>query len=618
MRLAAWSAAFALGVAAALGSGIYPGGEFSVLGFWCLGASVALVTFAAAIGPLSESVASWTVGPVGALFVIGALLGGGADRWDALNVPTGVPEHGDAVVLSGVLVEDPAPAASATRLRLRADGVQAAGEYFQSSFEVDIYTSRLLPASGIDRMPDGFRYGDRYVAEGKFVKRAERDGLLVGTISTGAVALTGESEGNDSRRVIAGYRQAMSSSIRRAIAGEPGALAAALVVGDRRGMSQETTHAYRAAGTAHIIAISGAHITLIGVMATSVAAWVIGRRRQLYLIVPFVTVWGYSALAGAGPSVVRAAVMFSVYLAATALGRQRSALPAIGLAACVMITVSPQTLTSISFQLSFAAMSGIVVIGPILSDWCTAALKRVTGNEERGQFEMLAVTGITTGAAATLATAPLFLFHFGVFATWGTLSTLLALPIVPFLIAASALAASISAVWPLAGQVAGWPAWVSGEYMNRLSEFFAWLPPGPFEVQSWGVLASATSYLLLCGMIARRPVLTALRAVSSSSSGSGGARKRSRILKPPAWLTGAAVRLAAVVWAGAISARSDGLLRITFFETSVGDIILIETPNRSQALIDGGRGPSGAVDALGERLPFWDRSLDLVLLTHGD
>jgi len=75
--------------------------------------------------------------------------------------------------------------------------------------------------------------------------------------------------------------------------------------------------------------------------------------------------------------------------------------------------------------------------------------------------------------------------------------------------------------------------------------------------------------------------------------------------------------LAAIAWF-ALARLPDGKLHVWFLDVGQGDAILIRAPDGRQILVDGGPSPAALLDELGEVLPFWDRSLDLVVLTHGD
>jgi competence protein ComEC len=75
--------------------------------------------------------------------------------------------------------------------------------------------------------------------------------------------------------------------------------------------------------------------------------------------------------------------------------------------------------------------------------------------------------------------------------------------------------------------------------------------------------------------------------------------------------------VAILVWA-AVANLPDGKLHVVFFDVGEGDAIFIETPNGQQILVDGGPSPTALIGALGRRMPFWDRSIELVILTHAD
>lgn len=622
MRLAAWSAAFLLGVAAALSLDFAPGKAVPAAAFWTLAGSAALLMAAVAVRGGRTAL---LLAPLGVLLFAGALLGGRELDSRERAVPAGAPDTPGEAVFEGVVLEDPAPAAGGTRLQLRVEAVYGAAGPRVARFDAAVFADRLSAPPSSARPLDGFRYGDRYRVQGRWRPADKQAGLFAGSLFAKKAVLTGEDGGNAVRRAVAGLRQRMFDSIRRAVRGDAGALSAATVVGDRRGISPELTEAFREAGTAHLLAISGMNIALVGGMALAAGAVLIGRRRQVYLLVPLMAVWGYGALAGLSPSVVRAVVMFTVYLAAYALGRQRSALPALGLAAAVMVALDPDVLGSVSFQLSFAAVAGIAVLGPGVADACRRAWMRLTRSPEPpGGMIEAAIFATAIGIGATAATAPLVLFHFGAFATWGVVSTMLAAPAIAPLTISAAAGGALGLAWPTAAQVAGWPAWLTGEYIANLSRFFAWAPPGAVETGRWAAPASVALYSALVAWLARRWLLKAGRKAAGGilallRKRPAGARASAAMLwRPPAWLIGLACVVAAVMWTGAITSRPDGLVKVTFFETDNGDAIFIETPNGTQALIDGGRAVNGAVRSVDARLPFWDRSLDLVLLTHGD
>ena len=150
---------------------------------------------------------------------------------------------------------------------------------------------------------------------------------------------------------------------KRSDASEAG-LPIALLTGDRSYLDTGTVANFRSAGMAHLLAISGLHVGLIGGLAMAASVFVFGRRRGIYLLLPLIIVFSYAALAGFAPPVTRAAIMFGVFILGRVLGRGSHTLAALALAAMLMVALEPAILASLSFQLSFAAMLGISFASP--------------------------------------------------------------------------------------------------------------------------------------------------------------------------------------------------------------------------------------------------------------
>ena len=148
------------------------------------------------------------------------------------------------------------------------------------------------------------------------------------------------------------------------------------------GCREDTIEDFRSTGTSHMLAISGLHVGVVLAMSLWAGAWMIGRRRQAYLLLPLSAIWLYALVSGFSDPVERAAIMGSVFLLGVALGRPKSIFPALALTAAVMVGITPQVLNQVSFQLSFTAMAGIALLVerepllwrrlnafPVLSGW---------------------------------------------------------------------------------------------------------------------------------------------------------------------------------------------------------------------------------------------------------
>jgi len=561
--------------------------------------------------------------PLAALvFLAGLALAGAADS--SQPEPQGVPAAG-VVTFEGVLADNPRAAGDAVRLRVRADTLISDEGTTAVDFEVDVFASRLISGrSGESVDPDavtrrpvlGFQRGDRYLVEGRF-KPTGPGGTVVGTVSAGRVVLlAGPFTGP--MAAVGGWRAELIDSTARVLPEPVASLGTGLVAGDRTRIAPDIVDAFRGSGTAHVLAVSGLHVGMTGMLALAAAAFVLGRRRQAYLLVPLGAIWVYAALAGFAAPVTRSAIMMSVFLLGRALGRQHSVAPSLGAAAAVMVAIDPGILREASFQLSFSAVAGIALLARPFMRCASALVARLALFDTTVERAVHAASaGAAVCAAATAATAPLVLLYFDALPVWGVPATLAMLPALPVVIVSSALGGVLGLVSNTAGEVAAWPAWLCGRYVIEVARFFAGLPPGPLAVAGWGAIAAVAYYAAVVVFFGRREIVRAGSALVSAGNtvaawvGRAAARGR----PAPWWLVGGAAALATLAGVGA-AGLPESTLRLTVFEMEQGDMFLVETPGGNRALIDGGASPLGAVRMLGQKLPFWDRSLDLVALTH--
>ena len=147
----------------------------------------------------------------------------------------------------------------------------------------------------------------------------------------------------------------------------------ALTLGYKRGLDPETKQVFSAAGAMHILAVSGLHVGII----YAVFIWFFGflRKRKygkyLFILLTLSVLWAYAFITGLSPSVLRAATMFSLLCVATNINRNASIYNSLAIAAFVLLLVNPNNLYEVGFQLSFAAVFGIVFLQPRISMLCT-------------------------------------------------------------------------------------------------------------------------------------------------------------------------------------------------------------------------------------------------------
>ena len=485
-----------------------------------------------------------------------------------------------------------------------------------------------------------FRYGDEVTLRGDLARPQAAEDFdypaylanqgISGTFWARDAELVSRSSGPPHMRWrgwVFDLRRELSENIEDALPFPQSALAQALLLGQRGHLPDGLVEDFRATGTAHFLAISGLHVGVALVMSVALASWWLGRRRQLYLLLPLAAIWLYALVSGMSPSVVRATVMGSVFLAALALGRPRSVLPALAFSAAVMVAATPGVLFRLSFQLSFAAMAGIALALPYQARVAAAIAGRVepAGGWWRPWLSHLlsmVATALFVSLVATLATWPLVSFTFHQFPLTGFFVTMLAIPSQPFILLGSLATAATGFIHPAIGQLFRWVTWVPLSYLVGLVSTApsyvisaGWV--GAPLVWAWYVVLGGMMLLTLgpvrLGNLARR-----LRDLvpRPASGGLGGVRPTSRNL----WSGGAALLLvsaAVLVWVQVFSGP-DGKLHVFFFDVGQGDSVLVVTPSGRQVLVDGGPETETAIHALAGPMSAGDRSLDLVVLTHLD
>lgn len=236
--------------------------------------------------------------------------------------------------------------------------------------------------------------------------------VLVGILVVAAIALANSGE----------IRERASEGLGRGVPAREAALARGFVLGEEEGIDARTEEDFRRSGLAHLLAVSGQNVTLLALLAMPLlGAFGIPLRERLLWVLALIAV--YVPVAGAGPSIQRAAVMGAVGVLATLGGRRGSKLYALALAALVTLAIDPGIGADVGWQLSFAAVLSILLLASPLRRALEARLGK-------GPWRRALAEGVAVTVAATLATAPLIAFHFERISTTTLAANVLALPAV--------------------------------------------------------------------------------------------------------------------------------------------------------------------------------------------
>ena len=513
----------------------------------------------------APSARAW-VAVVALLAALAGLIGGGeriaAIDAGALEAPDGaraairgfvtaVPRHADGNVSVRVATADG---------RLLIEVPEPVGE---------LPVGREVRASGVVREPSPWeaaylaRYGITEVLE-------TRDVELTGRRRGGLEALADD------------VRDRAEVALERGMPEREAALARGFVLGQDDRIDPETIDEFKRSGLAHLLAVSGQNVLLLALLALPLlAALNLSLRTRLLCVLSLIAL--YVPVTGAGPSIQRAAVMGGAGIVAVLAGRPRSRWYALLLAAFVTLAANPRASGDVGWQLSFAAVVGILLWAERIRDWLMRWFgeRRSTGlSWRRALAEGAAVT-----VAATVATAPLMAHHFDSFSLTALPANLLALPAVAPVMWLGMLAA-------IAGQVPAVPL----EPLNAVNSLLIAYIAGVADAMAKPEWALAGVGLPLAAV----PATYLAMLCTGWLVGALGGRRSGLAPRPRGVLLvlAALACTAAVLAAGGRGPPGEtpeagaAGLEITALDVGQGDAILLEPTDADPVLVD--TGPPGA------------------------
>jgi competence protein ComEC len=526
--------------------------------------------------------------------------------------------------ITGIVSSDPDVRDRNTRLILRASFVEINGERVEVSGNVLVFTSRY-PA---------FSYGDTIRITGElktppvFEDFDYADYLshenIYSTILYPQIELIDSAAGFTLLKWIYSLRADMSEALARVLPEPQASLAQGMLLGIRSNIPDDLKTAFSITGTTHILAISGLNIGIVAGIMLSLGLLLFGRRHYIYIWLALGVIWLYAVLTGLEAPVVRSVIMASIFLSAELLGRQRNAITALTFAAAVMTACDPQVIYTASFQMSFAAMCGLIFILPPLQ-----AFGKSLANRIPARFAMLSTAAVfiydsfAVTIAAMAGVMPLAAYYFGIISIVSPLATLLVLPVLVGIILLGTLTA-VSGLFLLPlSQVFGWLLWLILSYMLFVIEAFAKLSIAYIYTGSFNAVYIWIYYIGLIIIIwtgnrirnrkirqdpdAEEKPATAIRTVKTDEN--------RFFLRRPFKVIIFLAAAAGILFFSAINTAPDDYLHVSFLDVGQGDAVLIQKGN-TQILVDGGPGGQALSLALGQKMPFWDRTIEMVVSTH--
>jgi competence protein ComEC len=523
------------------------------------------------------------------------------------------------VTIEGVVNTDPEVRDKVSHLRLSAGEIKLNGGWQPVSGTVLLFVPRY-PA---------YEYGDRLRVTGQLETPPQLDDFdyrgylahqgIYSTMTYPGIEKLESGQGFPPRQWLYALRSHLSRSLAKVLPEPQASLAQGIILGIRSMIPDSLETAFARSGTAHLLAISGLHLGILAAILLSLGVRLFGRRHYIYVWLALVIIWLYALITGMNPPVIRAAIMASLFLAAELLGRQRSAITALTFAAAIMVGLNPQILWQASFQMSFTAMAGLIFIFPPLQAAGRKAVQATLGEDGLAMSAASTVTdSLSASLGAILAAWPLIAYYFGMISFAAPLATFFALPALPGVIIAGALAGGIGIfALPLA-QVVGWLAWLFLSYLLLVVNIFASLPLSFMETGtiSTGVIGGYYLALALALWLNSHRqqtgtiVASAQRWLRSGTTGNDGSFSRllMKWIIPPLLIIAILVSITAAT-------MPDNRLKVSFIDVGEGDAILIQRGHQ-QVLVDGGPSSQALTMALGRKMLFWDRTIEMVILTH--
>lgn len=443
MRIEAWLEAerdqLALWVPVALGTGIAAWFGLPEARWWIL-----FVCFSLGLGGLALAMSTKARAlRASAIFLICAGLGCGL-AWERSEM-VAAPKLGRPAIedVAGRIVEvDPLPARGKIRLVVALDPAPGLPPKVRINLDQKGAPAGLVPGARIaakarlEAPPPPPLPGAYDFAQVAWFQGIGATGKAMGPVKVTASAPAG----GGFMRWLAERQLALTSHIEHQLANSQGGVAAAFVTGDVGAISDEDNLAFRRSGLAHLLSISGLHVTAV-VAATMVlvlrllalSPW-LALRANLLLIAAAagaVAGIGYTLLSGAQVPTVRSCVAALLVLGGIALGREAMTLRLVAAGALIVLLVRPEALVGPSFQLSFAAVTAIIAFHehPKVR---ALLMKRDEGLGRKLLRELIAL--LATGFLVEAALAPIAVYHFHRAGFYGALANIVAIPLTTFVI----------------------------------------------------------------------------------------------------------------------------------------------------------------------------------------
>jgi len=398
------------------------------------------------------------------------------------NIPKNLP-FGESVNFVGVIVAEP---------DIRADKIKLTIGVIEQDSNKAISNQKILV--NVARYPE-YKYGDKLKISGSLEKPGVFDDFDYGAYleryqiyalinNATNVEYVGGGYGSKINSAMYWLKNKFKIAIEKSLPEPLASLAEGLVVGAKGSFSNSLKEEMQKTGTTHIVVISGQNMEIIARVFTALTQY---WPRFLSFGTGVIGLLLFTILTGASPSVVRAAILASLFLFARLVGRRKNIFNPLVFTGFIMVLINPFILRfDVGFQLSFMAMVGLIFVSPVFDRWMI-------------KWPAFIREALSATLGAQVATLPIILFNFGRLAILAPITNALVLAMVPYAMAAGFFVGLLGMIWLPLGQLTGWLAWPILKYIISIIEIVAKIPwvSVNLNFHHWGWMAGYYLFLFL-------------------------------------------------------------------------------------------------------------------------
>lgn len=512
----------------------------------------------------------------------------------------------DSIVrLDGVVITEPDKRDTVNMIRLRVRWVYWLGDWHE------------IPGTVLLRLPIDIdvQYGDRLVATGELLPPPIIDNFdynaylarqgIYSQMTPSRVERISRGNGVWWRATLIHLKQNAEKQILSALPEPEASLLVGILLGDDKGLAPEVREAFNNTSTSHIIAISGFNMTIIAAIVSTVLGYFIESKWRIFAF-SVVVITLYTLFVGANAAIVRASIMSLILVYGQNMRRKAYIPTSLAAVVILMSLYDPWLLWDIGFQLSVAAVLGIMLLVPIGQRQLNRFFPPKEESNLSSDISRILSEVVVVSGAAQLFVLPLILFYFGRLPLLSPLANLLIVPAQAGVLLIGGSATLLALIFPAVAGLLFDAVWLPLAWTTTIIRQLAAHPLVSTElpISSW-----------LLGAL----VLFGLGAIHLQATAP---HRFERLIR--SWrFWGRAIVIVISLALGSVLVqriieKPDDELHVVYLDAGLSNSVIIETPRGAVFLIDGGRYPSRLLTALGDQLSPQQRHIDILFITSDE